>query len=148
MGLRLCLSCKMGRKTLVQQALIPTLVGIGRMGQQDEKRYIQPLLWNGSPARWHYCSPLTVSQPHRSAVHTRSSPGSPVVARPLNYFLTIISAGGPSRCAAFGIHGVLYFIQTLEAMFAASVTAKNVAFFIPKTLQLRGWTSLKTTRLI
>lgn len=81
---------------------------------------------------------LTVSQPHRSAVHTRSSPGSPVVARPVNYFLTIISAGGPSCCTAFGIHGVLYFIQTLEAMFAASVTAKNVAFFSPKTLQLRG----------
>lgn len=32
----------MERKTLVQQDRIPTLVRIGRMGQQDGKRYIQP----------------------------------------------------------------------------------------------------------
>lgn len=40
-----------------------------------------------------------------------------------------------ASCAAFAIHRAVYFIQTLEAMFAASITAKNGALFSPSLLQ-------------
>lgn len=36
--------------------------------------------------------------------------------------------GGLASCAAFGILRAVYFIQTLEAMFAASISAKWGSF--------------------
>lgn len=54
---------------------------------------------------------------------------STVVAQLVNFFLRLCVKKAVS-CAAIGIHRAVYFIQTLEAMFAASITAKkNGALF-------------------
>lgn len=49
---------------------------------------------------------------------------STVVAQLVNFFLRRYEEKAVF-CAAFGIHRAVYFIQTLEAMFAASITAKK-----------------------
>lgn len=58
---------------------------------------------------------------------------SPVVPQLVNFFLRWYMRKFAS-CAAFGIHRAVYFIQTLEAMFAASITAKMGRFFLLQML--------------
>lgn len=56
-----------------------------------------------------------------------------VVAQLVNFFLRWYIRKFASS-AAFGIYIVVYFIQTLGAMFAASITAKTGRFFIINVL--------------
>lgn len=58
-------------------------------------------------------------------------PDSSVVAQLVNFFSRQCVGGGGgeiSYCAAFGIQRVVYILQTLGAMFAASVSAKMGRF--------------------
>lgn len=66
-----------------------------------------------------------------SGAHTRFSSTSTVCSTFGKLLFTLIIWGNFPSCAAFGIHRLVYFIQTLEAMFDASITAKKMGrFFI------------------
>lgn len=105
---------------------------LGVKGQQDKKGYIESLLSKAdSPACWHYCSVLTVSQPPRSMVaHTarvhfkRFGPIYKLVCTSVFQWVSVPVWRLP-------VSKTVCFIQTLGAMFVNRITERD-AFFIKK----------------
>lgn len=102
------------------------LAGIGRIGAtRREKLYSVVTLKRRFPPSllallqcFNRFAASLVNGAHTIQLH------STVVAQLVNFFLRRYEEKAVS-CAAFGIHRAVYFIQTLEAMFAASITAKK-----------------------
>lgn len=137
MGFRLCFSFIIGRKTLAQQAKSSILFWFGRIGAPRGER-----LHSIVTLKRRFLSVLALLQCFNrfaaslvSGAHTIQL-DSTVEAQLVNFFLRWYIRKF-ACCAAFGIHRAVYFTKTLEAMFAASVSAKIGGLCYKCTFQLQ-----------